>query len=147
MCVCVYIYISPIVFFFNLNADGDWRPHREPLQTNLARVSESLYAFFLFPRRGDLASVCGRAPPLVLPARTALGSPCGPSVPAGTQAGGPRALPAPRGLALPLSPFSPIAARALGSRCPRKPSRLLKAPRVCAGQGLGGLSLTHCTGA
>lgn len=142
MCVCVYI---SWFFFFNSNADGEWRPHKEPTtEKSRTESPETLYAFFLFPRRDNLASVWGGAPPLVLPGCTALGSPCGPAV-------CPRGDPSWRAVLTARSPGPGPSSQPLlphhtpGSwltPAPVNPPGSSKPQRVCAGQELGSLSLT-----
>ena len=126
---CIYIYI-----YFNSNADGEWRPHEEPTTDKSHTESpENLYAFSWFCI--EIAS----PPCLMLPGRTALGSPCRPPVfPCGDpswRAVRTARFPGPGPSSQPLLPR-----HTLGSwltPAPVNPSGSSKPQRVCTGQELG----------
>ena len=147
VCVCIYIYIyiyiSPVClffFFFHSNADGEWRPHKEPLQTNLEpSLRRACMPFSCFhvevtspPCGGGLRLWCSQA---ALP----WARPEGPSLsPRGPKLEGHVHCPLPGAWPFLSAPSPPSQPRLLAPPCPCKPSRLLKAPAGVHRAGTGG---------
>lgn len=117
--ICIYIvYMCIYIYFFliqmRMGSGGHMKSQLQNLRTPCT----------LFAGSAEIAS----PPCLMLPGRTALGSPCRPPVsPCGDPSWRAVRTARFRGLVLPLSLFSFVTPWLLAHPCPRKPSRLLKA--------------------